>query len=288
MTIGTITNLPPSVHDYVNGFVTRQRRIDAIRALGVALSFASVWILWWALIDRFFQLPQNARAAMFGLNLIAIGVICWRPMKALIRREMSWPIVSMQIERRNPRFGERLVTITSELLAPARHRGSAEMLDHLLQEVAVEASNGRPQRLLPLSLAMRPWIVVLSLAAVSGILSFIPWMDMPTLLLREILPLANIRPATTTHLDVQPGNAAVIEGQPLRIAVTPKRLGDSGITLRHQHRPSYTGRARRCPTPMKAATHTRFLRSIVICITKSPAGTRQRESTRSRCCVARS
>jgi hypothetical protein len=231
-TIGAITSLPPAVHNYVNGFVTRQRRIDALRALGVALSFSAVWILWWALLDRFFQFPQNVRAALLGLNLIAIVIICWRPMRALLRREMSWPVVSMQIERRNPRFGERLLTITSELLSPSWHRGSPEMLDHLLQEVAVEASSDRPEKLLPLSLALRPWIVVLSLALVAAALSFIPWMDMPTLLLREMLPLANIRPATTTHLDVKPGNAEVIEGQPLRISVAPQRLGDSGITLR--------------------------------------------------------
>ncbi|HTL29148.1 MAG TPA: hypothetical protein VL282_08005, partial [Tepidisphaeraceae bacterium] len=230
--IGAITSLPPAVHDYVNGFVTRRRRIDALRALGVALSFAAVWMLWWAMIDRFFQLPQNARTALLALDLLAMVVICWRPMKALIRREMSWQRVAMQIERRNPRFGERLVTITSELLSPARYRGSPEMLDHLLHEVSVEASGDRPQRLLPLSLALRPWLVVLSLAIVTAAVSFIPWMDMPTLLLREVLPLASIRPATTTHLEIQPGNAAVIEGQPLRIAVTPRRLGDSGITLR--------------------------------------------------------
>jgi hypothetical protein len=231
-TIGAITSLPPAVHNYVNGFVTRQRRIEALRAIGVALSFSAVWMLWWSLLDRFFQLPQNVRAALLGLNLLAVIVICWRPMRALIRREMSWPVVSMQIERRNPRFGERLLTITSELLSPARHRGSPEMLDHLLHEVSVEASSERPEKLLPLSLAFRPWIVVISLAIVAAVLSFIPWVDLPTLLLREIFPLANIGPATTTHLDVKPGNSEVIEGQPLRISVAPQRLGDSGITLR--------------------------------------------------------
>jgi hypothetical protein len=195
-TIGAITSLPPAVHNYVNGFVTRRRRIDALGAIGVALSFAFVWMLWWSLLDRFFQFPQNVRAALLGLNLLAVTIICWRPMRALIRREMSWPMVSLQIEQRNPKFGERLLTITSELLSPARHRGSPEMLDHLLQEVSVEASSDRLEKLLPISLALRPWIVVLSLAFVAVALSFIPWMDMPTLLLREIFPLANIRPAS--------------------------------------------------------------------------------------------
>ncbi len=232
MTIGAITSLPPAVHNYVSGFVTRQRRIDALRAIGVALSCAFVWIMWWALFDRFFQFPQNVRTALLGLNLLAVIVICWRPMRALIRREMSWAIASMQIERRNPKFGERLLTITSQLLSPVGHRGSPEMLDQLLHEVAVETSSDRPEKLLPLSLALRPWIVVLSLAFIAVALSFISWIDMPTLLLREVLPLANIRPATTTHLDVKPGNSEVIEGQPLRITVAPQRLGDSGITLR--------------------------------------------------------
>ena len=57
-------------------------------------------------------------------------------------------------------------------------------------------------------------------------------MNLPTLLRRELLPLARISAVTTTRIDVEPGDIDVAQDQPCTIIAHAKRLGSSAPTIR--------------------------------------------------------
>ena len=52
-----------------------------------------------------------------------------------IRRPVDWVKMAGIIEQHDPRFDEALITVTSRVLGSAEHRGSDEILSHLLRDV---------------------------------------------------------------------------------------------------------------------------------------------------------
>ena len=75
---------------------------------------------------------------------------------------MEWVDAAERIERHNPQFGQRLVTVTSRVLGPAEHRGSDDMLRELLRDVDRQAAGQDPAKLLPLRRVARPWLAFAS------------------------------------------------------------------------------------------------------------------------------
>jgi hypothetical protein len=224
------STLPPSIRSFLNDFVVRVRRIALMRAAGIALASFAAWMLAWCLVDRFAQLPSGLRLAALVVGITAV-LIRLVPCVIRLRRRPDLVSAAAAVERQHPRFGQRLLTVTSQLLGARQYRGSDEILIRLTREVGDQVAVERSGRLVPLRPAIRPVAACLLLAILAAALLQIPSLRLGALAGRFLEPLANIPPVTTTGLVVTPGNTDVMQSRPVTIDVRADRLGDSPVTL---------------------------------------------------------
>jgi hypothetical protein len=217
---------PSPIRRYLSDFVAKSRRIRVVRAGLIALGFVLAWTLLIGLIDRFTALSTWIRAIFLLVEGTGVVAIMTAPIRAALRRRVDWVEASQQIERHNSTLGQRLVTITSQLLAPAGYRGSAQMLDALVGQVSGEISSFRAGHLVGWRAIIRPALLALALLALFAALWSFSWLNLPQLIARQIRPLSSISPVSTTQIDVTPTNARVAEHAALPIKAVIHRLGD--------------------------------------------------------------
>lgn len=227
--MSVLSVLPPSVQSYVHDFDARARRLALVRAIGVAVAVFSTWMLVCCAIDRFAQLTSSVRGAMLLIGVIAVVIILWRPARASLHTHVDWIDAAARIERRDPQFGQRLVTVASRVLGPAELRGSDDMLRELLREVDRHASARDPAALLPLRRIAGAWAAAAIIALAFAALVRLPALGLPTLAARFLAPQADILPVTSTRLDVRPGSHDVVQSAPLSIEADVRRLPAGGL-----------------------------------------------------------
>ncbi|MDB5355291.1 MAG: hypothetical protein JWN24_1744 [Phycisphaerales bacterium] len=226
----TLEALPLSVQSYLGEFVARRRKLMVVRAIGRALAVFTIWGLLTCGVDRVLHLPGPVR-----MGLLSAGMVCtlaaWLLALRALTRPIDWVEIAGTIERQNPRFGQRLVTVTSRMLGSPEHRGSDEILSYLLREVDLQTGQERRRKLLPMRWAAGPWVVFMLAVSTGVALAQIHGMGMGRLALRYIVPLADVAPVTTTQLQVAPGNCDIVQSEQLRIEAGVQRLGDSPLWL---------------------------------------------------------
>ena len=223
--------------------------------------------------DRMAHLPVWARLTLLCAGAAgAIGIFIW-PLRQM-GRAIDWVEVASAIENRTDCFGQRLVTITSQLLDEPGHRGSDQILKHLVQQVDEQATIQRSRRPLPIPGAMRPW--ALSAGAVLVVIGLIrvPVLGMPQLLIRFIEPTVPIGPVTTTSLRVSPGDCDVPVSEPLRVEVEAHRLANDTVWLHHSD-DGAIGFAPQWNRPPAVDTSSPLLPSSAMFITSSRPAMRQ-------------
>src|SRR5688572_4465855 len=136
--MSAISVFPAPIRRYLGDYVARSRRLRVVRAGLVTLAFAVAWTLVVALVDRSFALPAWVRVGLLVVQAAGAVAILSGPIRCALRRRVDWVEASVEIERRNAALGQRLVTVTSQLLAPAGYRGSPQMIDALMAEVSDE------------------------------------------------------------------------------------------------------------------------------------------------------
>jgi hypothetical protein len=218
------TPLPQPIADYINRFVARRRTQRLLRAAVRALLFSIVWMLAWCAIDRFVTLDSGARAIALGLNIAIITLILIRPMLAMLRRRADVNIAAAEIERREPRWSQRLRTVTSRIGDEHDYGSSRELLDALASQVADEARDRDAAALLSWRPVVRPAVACAIWLIMTWLLSFSSWLDLPTLARRYLMPTRATPAVTTTRIIVAPGDAEVTQGDPLRVQATAIRL----------------------------------------------------------------
>src|SRR4051794_40444359 len=138
--------LPPAIRSYVGRYVRRSRRLTLWRATGRAIAFAVAAALASCAADRLWQIPTTGRLALLGLTALGFVLIVARPLGALLRRHVDWAAGAADLEAHGAPFGESLMTVTSRVLGAPEHRGSDEMLVHVLRDVDRQAAQGRRTR----------------------------------------------------------------------------------------------------------------------------------------------
>lgn len=225
-----VSTLPPSLLSYVSDFVARARKHALRRAVGLACAVFVAWALACCVADRFLHVPPAVRAAMLGVGLAAVAVILFTPLRALFRRRLDWVQAAAEVERHNPNFAQRLVTVTSRLLGPPEHRGSDDLLYRLLSDVDREAASRGGRRAVPAGTsAALPWVALLALITLAIALSRVEGLGLPRLALRFLAPLADVEPVTTTRIMVSPGHAKLAQTQAFRVDATAERLPPNGV-----------------------------------------------------------
>src|SRR4051794_13792189 len=158
MTAAAVSSFPAPIRQYLGGFVAHTRRIRVARAVLLAAAVVLAWTLAVAWIDRFVALPDWSRGLSLAFELAAAIAVLWRPLRSALRRDVDWVEASAQLERRAAgSLGQRLVTVPSQLLAPAHLRGSPQLVDELLRQVTGDiAAAGAPRRLVDWRSLARP------------------------------------------------------------------------------------------------------------------------------------
>jgi hypothetical protein len=227
--MSSATSLPPNLATYVAEFVTRARKQAILRATGQAAAVFFGWALACCMADRVLQLPPWARLGALAVGLLAVIVILARPLRVLLRRRVDWAEAAATVERHNPWFAQRLVTVTSRLLGPPEHRGSDDLLYRLLSDVEGEAAGRRPSRAVGGGAILLPWLTWAMLVALSAWLTGWENVGLPRLAARFVAPMSDVEPVTTTRLAVAPGDTKLIQSQPLRVEVSARRLPPNGV-----------------------------------------------------------
>lgn len=222
--------LPAPVAQFLGNFVGRSRRLRFIGSVGIAACALIAWAILCCIVDRFARLPATARAALLAIGVAAS--LCLVVRAALLsRRRPNWVAVAIAAERVNPRFAQKLVTITSQSLARADQRGSDQILARLIDDVLAGIRSKEPTRAPGVGAAIAPWLAVLVssifIAAGLGVSS----LHGSQLAVRFFQPFAGIPPVTTTQLRVLPGDANVVQSQPLNIRVEAVNTGDATPNL---------------------------------------------------------
>ncbi|MDQ3439930.1 MAG: DUF4175 domain-containing protein, partial [Planctomycetota bacterium] len=246
--------LPQPIASYLARYVRLRRRHALLRASGLAAAFFLAWGLGCCMIDRLAWLAPVARLALLATGALAVAIIVFRPFAYWLSRDVNWRAAAAEIERSDARFGQRLRTVTSELLASPRQGGSREIIDALAREVGEVLTKEGPQPLLRWRPALLPWLGVLLLAGAAFTLTRFPAVGMPQLAARFATPLRPIPPVTTTRLTLSPPSASIVEGQPLRVTVSAERLTGPGVTLYY----AATGSASWDSVPMTPTTTGSF------------------------------
>lgn len=225
-----LTTLTPAIECYLDEFIVRSRRIALLRRAGMALAVFLAWMLLWCAADRLLGLSVIVRWVLLagGAALAAA-----RLAPALLARSRQGDRVwaAAEIERQNPRFGQRLLTVTSRMLGAADYRGSDEILLRLVREVDEQVAVDRRARRPGLGRAVRPWAACAVLAIIIAGLVRVPGLRFGDLIVRFIDPAADVPPVTTTQLVVHPGAVDVPQSHPLTVDVEAAPLGDGLVTL---------------------------------------------------------
>jgi hypothetical protein len=227
-----IRSLPTEIRQFIARFVARQRLVLLMRAIVLTGCFILGWSFLVALIDRLAPLPGRLRLVLGCAEIAAAIMILWRPAAGMIWRDIVWTTAAAAVEQRDPRLDQRLQTITSQLAAPTALQGSPQLLYGLMEQVAEHLRGRDGATLVSADSLRKPLTALIGLGLLIVLCSQPRWLNLPTLLLRQLKPLASIAPVTSTHLTVEPGNASVIEGEPLRIAARVEGSSDHKVTMR--------------------------------------------------------
>ena len=204
--MSSVSALPPAVRAYVQEFALRGRRLAVLRGRGGGGGLRRVGA---ALLPG--RPIRPVPAVVRGWRCSAAGRSrrgrCSSGRSSALRREDDWVNVAERIERQNPRFGQRLVTVTSRLLGRPEYRGSDEILEHLVYELDRQAAGENASRLLPVRSVVAAWCAVLLAALAAVALARVPDLNLPRLAHRFLVPLADVPPVTTTRLAVSPATA---------------------------------------------------------------------------------
>ena len=106
-----LSALPPAVESYVSDFVARARRRAVGRAVGLAGAAFVAWALLCCAADRVAQLPPWPRLVLLFFGVTGAALILRRPLLAARRSGADVLGAAAEIERHDPRFAQRLVTV---------------------------------------------------------------------------------------------------------------------------------------------------------------------------------
>src|SRR5205085_11481431 len=118
------------------------------------------------------------------------------------------------------------------LLQEPAARGSPQLLAKLTDDLVTDLTAADLRRVAPIRPALKPWIAAASVALSTMALSMLPWLDLPALIARQLMPWRTIAAVTTTRLSVEPGDADGIQGQPLTVRARVQHLSVGDVSIR--------------------------------------------------------
>jgi hypothetical protein len=211
----------PLILAKLQSFAERRRRLIILRGVCAALAMLLGTMMAVALLDRFFILPDWFRWSLSGAAYAAVIVAEWRACLRLLIAEPGARRLARLIEQTAPELREDLLSAV-ELGEEPEHFDSAQFRQLVQSGVADRMSALDAEHLLPTQLVRRSLIIAGSLGAVLILALVVTKMQFGTMMLRAMLPganLARVSSVKVTVLEPTPAEMAVPQGDAVPLLV---------------------------------------------------------------------
>ncbi len=227
--------LPRSIVEKLTLLTRRIRRIVLLRGLLIVAAAATGLLLALMSIDALVvTYSQGPRLALSLGSLLATLAVAWLALVRPLRRKHTLTAIARSLEIRHPELEER-ISSAIELLSspdPAVIKGSATLIAELVRAAELDATAVEPRMEFTLRTA-KPYLVAVSaMAGIVALLLLIWPASVARLLVRALVPYANVGNAFASALTVAPGNARIAFGDDLTVTATVRSRGVSRAELR--------------------------------------------------------
>jgi len=197
------TALDPRILAKLEAFAQRRRKLIIYRGIATALAMLLATMLLVAAADYFFVLSDQVRWALSGAAYLAVLIAEWRICWRLLAHAPGPKLLARLVEHAEPKLREDLLSaVELSGTRDARVFDSPQFRELLQQDVAARMDGLTMERLLPVWLVRRTIffaaavvIAVIVLVAVSGL-------QLGTLMLRALIPGANLARVSKTQVQV--------------------------------------------------------------------------------------
>lgn len=197
------TALDPRILAKLEAFAQRRRKLIIYRGIATALAMLLATMLLVAAADYFFVLSDEVRWALSGAAYLAVLIAEWRTCWRLLAHAPGPKLLARLVEHAEPKLREDLLSaVELSGTSDARVFDSPQFRELLQQDVAARMDGLAMERLLPVWLVRRTIffaaavvIAVIVLVAVSGL-------QLGTLMLRALIPGANLARVSKTQVQV--------------------------------------------------------------------------------------
>ncbi len=196
------------------------RRIQAIiwmRGLLAVVAALAVSILAIMAVDAMVTIyASGVRWALWGCGVAAVAATAFRMLVRPLSKPFTPARLAALIERNHPELEERLSTVVELLSEPGTvAEGSSQLLEVLTVDAVRDVMHVSPRREFT-ARTVKPKLVAAAIALGVLALLFAIWpKSMGRLVLRAVLPSAQVDNLYAENLAVTPGDAFVLKGQPL-------------------------------------------------------------------------
>ncbi len=228
-------HIDPLILQKLTAFARRRRRLILLRGVCAAVAMGLATMMAVALIDRFFVLEDWVRWTLSGVAYAAVIVVEWRACVRLLLHSPGPRQVARLIEHADPRLREDLLSAV-ELGETDSAFDSPQFRELAQSGVASRLRDVDMSRLLPVQLVRRSLLVAGAVALVCGAGFFLTGSSFGTLLLRALLPGANLARVSSVKINVvepHPAELTVPQGDsvPLVVELTGPRTATATLEI---------------------------------------------------------
>jgi hypothetical protein len=223
------TPLDPQIAAKLAAFAQRRRKLIIIRGVASGLAMLLATMMFVALVDWLFVLPDGVRWALTGVAYLAVIVTEWRSCLRLLAHAPGPKRLARLVEHAEPKLREDLLSAVELGGGEAREVVDSEQFRALLQsDVASRVEKLDMQQLLPVKL-LRTYLGIAAAILLALIVGFIATgAQLGTLLMRALLPMANFARVSAVKVEIvapNPADRVVAQGdtEPLVIRLSGRR-----------------------------------------------------------------
>lgn len=211
--------LPPDIASKLRQAATRIKTIIWMRGALAVLAALMISVLSIMAIDAMVMIYSSA--VRWVMWFCGVSACAFTAMQAIVRplaRPFTPGRIAALIEQNHPELEERLSTVVELISAPGgADAGSAQLLGVLTDAAIVDVKNVSPQREFTNRTVKPKLVVALGALAILALL-FAIWPESTgRLILRAVVPSAQVDNIYADNLGVTPGDKVILKGQPLAI-----------------------------------------------------------------------
>ena len=220
--------LDPLIQEKLRSFARRRRRLIVLRGVFAALAMLFFAMILVAVVDfastYYFDifLPKWTRYALSGVAYLAVIVVAWRQCLTQLLHAPDARGLARLIEHAEPRLREDLISAVELGSSKGDVFDSEQFRALLQQDVAIRMEGLKMKSLLPMALIKRyiAYVCVIVVVVAGGII--VTHGQLHTLLLRALMPSANLANVSRTKVQVvEPtgGDKVVPQGSTQRVEI---------------------------------------------------------------------